>query len=120
MLGQVHEAAALGVDRTPGDCKFTDRGRRPRVLRKLGRMELRVPATEVEPIQARWQRIPDRRELDQFGTGLRQQLEVVGVVEAKRLVAGDADTNARGGEGACSGAGRRSVLVMLRSRSTST
>src|SRR5260370_35284039 len=95
MLGKVNEAAALGVDRTPAECKFTNRGRRARVLRKLGRMELRIPTTDVEPIQVGRQRIPDRRELDQFATGLRQQFQVVGVVEAKRLVAGDADPNAR-------------------------
>src|SRR5260370_36647395 len=95
MLGQVHEAAALGVDRAAGGSKFPDCGSRAGVVRELLAVELRISATDVEPIQVGWQGIPHRREFDQLGAGLGQLFQVVGVVEAKLLVAGDTDASAR-------------------------
>src|SRR5260370_29843940 len=87
MHGQVHEAAALGVDRAAGGGKFPDCGRRARVVRELLAVELRISATDVQPIQVGGQRIPHRREFDQLGAGLRKQFRAVGGEGAKRLVA---------------------------------
>ena len=94
-LGQVHEAATLGIDRCASRRKFPERRLHRRVRRQCGRVQLRVSAAKVNPIQFRRQRtIRDWAEFDELRAEPSQQTEVVLVVEAESGVAGDADARA--------------------------
>src|SRR5260370_9636181 len=54
LLSEVHEAAALRVDRAASVGELANCGRRARVLGKLLGMELGIAATHVKPIQIWW------------------------------------------------------------------
>ncbi len=85
--GQVHEPAALGVDRHAGGRSTAQSGKKSAVRGQGGGVQFGVATTEVDPSSARRQtRVAQRGEGHHLCPQLRKNLQVLWVVEGERGV----------------------------------
>ena len=100
---QIHETAALGVDRAAAGDEVRDPLAHGAVGLQFGHPVLGEAAAQKEPVHRRRLGIGQRAEGDQFGPARGQRAQVVRIIEAEGGVPGDADAHQR----CAAGAGRR-------------
>ena len=97
---QVHEAAALSYGGQASEHRFPHAAPHGLVGGKLGRVQLRVAAAQVQAVHALGQgRVAQRREAHQVCPQLAQGVQGVLVVEAEGLVPGHGNAHGLGAGG---------------------
>ncbi len=95
-LAQVHEAAALGIDRQPVIDHLPQPAAERRIGRQLRGMGLGKPAADVNSVELGQALVPERAHGNDLRPGRRQSLDVFRVVKLKRRILQDADAGQRG------------------------
>ena len=93
--GQVHQAAAFGVGRQAGLDRGAQFGAQRGVRLQIAHRHFREAAADEQAVDGRQVRVAQRVERHQPRAGGLERGQVVGVVEAERRVARDADAHAR-------------------------
>src|SRR5690242_21239863 len=96
-LAQVHQTAALRVERISALDELLHRLATRGVVAEDARMQLGIAAAEVIAVGLRWLWVDERAPEHELGAGLAQPIEVLGVIELERDVASDGDARARTG-----------------------
>ena len=96
---QIHQAAALGVDRHPAPVRRAKLRQHLMVGGQPGRMQLRVAAAEPDHLAGRQLAIAQRAKAHHLHAAARQQRQVIGVIKIEGLIVGEGQRQSFAGVG---------------------